>query len=158
MNNSCSTTRTAACQLFCLFLNKIKLVKIAHQIKKYVCSYNLLVLKCACFPYPASIAKPVSGSCDQLKCFHGATCKEKLGEAQCICDFRCTSKDDDRDVSKGLDDTTVCGSDKNTYGSECQLKLFSCRYQKRIDVIGDGPCSKCKKKTAYSEGLLGNFA
>lgn len=103
--------------------------------------------------FPASIAKPVSGSCDQLRCLHGATCKEKLGQSQCICDFRCTSMGDDRDPTKAPDDTTVCGTDGNAYGSECQLKLFSCRYQKPIEVVGLGSCSKCKKKNQLFKNM-----
>ena len=44
--------------------------------------------------------------------------------------------------------TSVCGSDGNTYGSECQLKLFSCRYQKRITSKNEGHC-----KASTSEGV-----
>ncbi|GIY34897.1 hypothetical protein CDAR_522171 [Caerostris darwini] len=87
----------------------------------------------------ASIAKSVTGSCDELKCFHGAKCKEKHGEVQCVCDFKCTSED--RDM-KTPEDHTVCGTDGNSYGSECQLRLFSCRYQKPIEVAAEGSCSK----------------
>ncbi|GBO14260.1 hypothetical protein AVEN_135367-1 [Araneus ventricosus] len=87
----------------------------------------------------ASIAKSVTGSCDELKCFHGAKCKEKHGEVQCVCDFKCTS--DERDT-KVPDDTTVCGTDGNSYGSECQLRQFSCRYQKPIEKAHEGSCSR----------------
>ncbi|XP_035220628.1 agrin-like [Stegodyphus dumicola] len=114
-----------------------------------VCRHGIRGMKCNVCPpgtvlgpdgcMDASIAKAVSGSCEQLKCFHGATCKEKLGEAQCICDFKCTSEDKG---TKTPEDHTVCGSDGNSYGSECQLHLFSCRYQKPIEVIGEGPCSR----------------
>lgn len=34
----------------------------------------------------------------------------------------------------------VCGSDGQTFGSECQLKLYACRYQKDIAVQALGPC------------------
>ncbi|GFY39531.1 hypothetical protein TNIN_73361, partial [Trichonephila inaurata madagascariensis] len=86
-----------------------------------------------------SIAQPVSGSCDELVCFHGAMCREtEDNQAQCICDFKC-SPDDNKDL--------VCGSDGNTYGSECQMKLFSCRYQKTITVESHFPCPKDKKKS-----------
>ncbi|GFW86530.1 hypothetical protein TNCV_4333141 [Trichonephila clavipes] len=86
-----------------------------------------------------SIAKAVSGSCEELECFHGAKCKEKHGEVQCVCDFKCTSEDRD---TKTMEDHTVCGTDGNSYGSECQLRLFSCRYQKPIEVAGEGSCFK----------------
>lgn len=93
------------------------------------------------FSLPASIAKAVTGSCDELECFHGAKCKEKHGEVQCVCEFKCTREDRD---AKTPEDHTVCGTDGNSYGSECQLRQFSCRYQKRIEVAGEGPCSKCR--------------
>ncbi len=34
----------------------------------------------------------------------------------------------------------VCGSDGNTYRSECQLRQYSCRIQKEVAVVGFGPC------------------
>ena len=34
----------------------------------------------------------------------------------------------------------VCGNDGQTFGSECQLKLYACRYQKDIAVQALGPC------------------
>ncbi|GIY43984.1 kazal-like domain-containing protein, partial [Caerostris extrusa] len=43
---------------------------------------------------------------------------------------------------KTPEDHTVCGTDGNSYGSECQLRLFSCRYQKPIEVAAGGSCSK----------------
>ena len=44
--------------------------------------------------------------------------------------------------------TSVCGSDGNTYGSECQLRMFSCRYQKHITSKHEGQC-----KTSISEAV-----
>ncbi|XP_054715534.1 agrin-like [Uloborus diversus] len=114
-----------------------------------VCKHGIQGMKCNICPagtvlgpdgcMDASIAKAVSGSCEQLQCYHGATCKEKNGEAQCICDFKCTG---DEKPGKTPEVTTVCGSDGNSYGSECQLRLISCRYQKAIELIGEGSCSK----------------
>ncbi|XP_023225302.1 agrin-like isoform X1 [Centruroides sculpturatus] len=102
-----------------------------------------------------SVARPVSGSCDQLKCSHEAICREKKGRAQCVCDIKCTSEESPN---------PVCGSDGVTYGSECQMRLFSCRYQKAITVLSYVPCkaddviikrsivemSKSKKWQSYS--------
>lgn len=34
----------------------------------------------------------------------------------------------------------VCGSDGQTYSSECQLKLYACRYQKDIVVKSHTSC------------------
>ncbi|GFY62708.1 hypothetical protein TNIN_474271, partial [Trichonephila inaurata madagascariensis] len=114
-----------------------------------VCKHGIQGMKCNICPagtvlgpdgcMDASIAKAVSGSCEELECFHGAKCKEKHGEVQCVCDFKCTSEDRD---TKNMEDHTVCGTDGNSYGSECQLRLFSCRYQKSIEVAGEGSCFK----------------
>lgn len=34
----------------------------------------------------------------------------------------------------------VCGSDGETYASECHLRLFACHYQKDVVVDALGPC------------------
>ncbi|KAG8193217.1 hypothetical protein JTE90_005564 [Oedothorax gibbosus] len=124
-----------------------------------VCRQGIKGMKCNICPpgtvlgsggcVDASIAKAITGSCDELECFHGARCKEKHGEVQCVCEFKCSREDRD---AKTPEDTTVCGSDGNSYGSECQLRQFSCRYQKRIEVAGLGPCSKLNTSqlTSYS--------
>ncbi|GFS87145.1 hypothetical protein NPIL_582581 [Nephila pilipes] len=109
-----------------------------------VCKHGIQGMKCDICPegtvlgpdgcMDKSIAQPVSGSCEDLICFHGAECREtEDNQAQCICDFKC-SPDDNKNL--------VCGSDGNTYGSECQMKLFSCRYQKTIIVESHFPCPK----------------
>ncbi len=83
----------------------------------------------------------ISGSCSDIKCHFGAQCKVKEGRGvQCSCDsLKCPN-------TEGRKAASVCGSDGNTYGSECQLRLFSCRYQKRITSKHDGQC-----KTSTSE-------
>ncbi|XP_054715536.1 agrin-like [Uloborus diversus] len=109
-----------------------------------VCKHGILGMKCNICPegtvlgpdgcMDESIAQPVSGSCKELVCFHGAVCQEKEDDlAQCICDFSCSPKDNK---------DTVCGSDGNIYSSECQMNLFSCRYQKSIFSV---PLLACKK-------------
>lgn len=79
-----------------------------------------------------SLSKAMAGSCSDLRCLHGATCHEKDDLAQCTCTMHCHPEEDNKE--------TVCGTDGNTYGSECQMKLFSCRYQKLISVSSEGPC------------------
>ncbi|RWS15617.1 agrin-like protein [Dinothrombium tinctorium] len=70
-------------------------------------------------------------SCKEITCNFGATCKEDdTRSASCICNFDC----EDANL------IPVCGSDNNTYGSECQMKLFSCRYQREIIIKNEGSC------------------
>ncbi|GFY57256.1 hypothetical protein TNIN_318211 [Trichonephila inaurata madagascariensis] len=68
-----------------------------------------------------------------MKCLHGATCQERDELAQCTCHIYCVPPENK---------DTVCGTDGNTYGSECQLRQFSCRYQKPISVASEGPCKR----------------
>jgi len=35
----------------------------------------------------------------------------------------------------------TCGTDGQTYGSLCQLRLFACRMQKDIKAAHEGPCN-----------------
>lgn len=89
----------------------------------------------------ASLTKTISGSCADIKCSHGAQCKVREGRGvQCVCDLKCPN-------DEGRKAASVCGSDGNTYGSECQLRLFSCRYQKRITSRHDGQCKSSTSET-----------
>ncbi|KAJ9583858.1 hypothetical protein L9F63_021797, partial [Diploptera punctata] len=83
---------------------------------------------------PADSTTPVPGSCADLICYFEATCEERRpGFAECVCRTTCADED-------SVNSHVVCGSDGQTYGSECQLKLFACRYQKDIVVQAFGPC------------------
>ncbi|KAK7792852.1 hypothetical protein R5R35_009634 [Gryllus longicercus] len=77
---------------------------------------------------------PVPTSCSELTCYFGATCEEHGGQAECVCRSTCSEDSGNMQV--------VCGNDGETYGSECQLKLFACRYQKDIVVQALGPCKE----------------
>ena len=70
-------------------------------------------------------------TCDDIDCQFGATCKQELLSPSCVCNFDC----DNSDINP------VCGSDNQTYGSYCQLRLFSCRYQKEILLFSNGTCA-----------------
>ncbi|KAJ9599102.1 hypothetical protein L9F63_010416, partial [Diploptera punctata] len=84
----------------------------------------------------ADSTTPVPGTCADLTCYFGATCEERrLGFAECVCRSTCADED-------SVNSHVVCGNDGQTYGSECQLKLFACRYQKDIVVQALGSCKE----------------
>jgi coxsackievirus/adenovirus receptor len=84
--------------------------------------------------FSADSSTPVPGSCVELTCYFGASCEEhRPGHAECVCRSTCADED-----SAGSH--VVCGNDRQTYGSECQLKLFACRYQKDIVIQALDPC------------------
>ncbi|GFY48023.1 hypothetical protein TNIN_260231, partial [Trichonephila inaurata madagascariensis] len=104
-----------------------------------VCKHGIQGMKCDICP-PGTLLGPdgsqvneTASSCDELECYHGAQCVEKDSDPHCSCDFKC-APEDSRDP--------VCGYDGNTYGSECQMRLFSCRYQKPINIRYYGICRK----------------
>ncbi|GFU04717.1 hypothetical protein NPIL_519981 [Nephila pilipes] len=108
-----------------------------------VCKHGIQGMKCDICP-PGTLLGPdgcmdesqvneTAASCDELECYHGAQCEEKDSGPHCSCDFKC-APEDSRDP--------VCGYDGNTYGSECQMRLFSCRYQKPINIRYYGICRK----------------
>ena len=81
---------------------------------------------------------PAGGSverCGNETCQFGARCKHNQGEGslKCSCDFYC-----DQETKK-----PVCGSDGNTYRSECELQWRSCHLQAHILITEYAPC-QCK--------------
>nr|CAD7261621.1 unnamed protein product [Timema shepardi] len=82
----------------------------------------------------ADSTTPVPTSCNELTCYFGAICEEHVGHAKCVCRSTCSEDFDNMQA--------VCGNDVQTYGSECQLKLFACRYQKDIVVQALGACKE----------------
>ena len=70
-------------------------------------------------------------SCYGVKCHFRAQCQVTDGRAECVCVGSCPT---DRKT------VMVCGTDGQTYGSACQLRLFSCRLQKEISMAYEGIC------------------
>lgn len=103
-----------------------------------------------------------------MSCLFGAKCRELVGSghashagpaAQCVCEDTCGAPPKARagaaqlrrspyfgwqaDLGTSLGaQGEVCGSDANTYASECQLKLYSCRIQESIVALSAGPCRR----------------
>lgn len=78
-----------------------------------------------------------AGLCDACKhkrCeFYSECVNDGRNGPICVCPATC-----DQEVN-----ANVCGSDGITYGSECELRLHSCRLQHRIFPISQGPCDPC---------------
>ncbi|NXC09441.1 AGRIN protein, partial [Orthonyx spaldingii] len=71
------------------------------------------------------------GPCDRCgKCQFGAICEAESG--RCVCPTECVPSAQ-----------PVCGSDGNTYGSECELHVRACTQQKNIHVAAQGDCKSC---------------
>lgn len=71
--------------------------------------------------------------CGLLKCLYGATCYTYYSIHQCICDFKCSSSEY---PTMGF----VCGTNRQTYISECNLYKDSCHRQVLIQVDHYGSC------------------
>ncbi|XP_026571551.1 agrin [Pseudonaja textilis] len=71
------------------------------------------------------------GPCDRCrKCQFGAICEAETG--RCVCPTECVASSQ-----------LVCGTDGNTYGSECELHVQSCIQQVSIEVAAQGSCKAC---------------
>uniref|UniRef100_A0A674HQ10 Agrin n=1 Tax=Taeniopygia guttata TaxID=59729 RepID=A0A674HQ10_TAEGU len=71
------------------------------------------------------------GPCERCgKCRFGAICEAETG--RCVCPTECVPSAQ-----------PVCGSDGNTYGSECELHVRACTQQENILVAAQGPCKPC---------------
>lgn len=77
---------------------------------------------------------PPPSSCKELNCHFGAICTDRRGLAICECHSECDNE------TPGAQQT-ICGSDGQTYESECQLRLVACRHQRDIVVYAFGACS-----------------
>ncbi|XP_072282510.1 agrin isoform X1 [Pyxicephalus adspersus] len=71
------------------------------------------------------------GPCDRCrKCQFGAICEAETG--RCVCPTECIPSAQ-----------PVCGTDGNTYGSECELNVRACTQQINLQVAAQGDCKTC---------------
>ncbi|ESN91329.1 hypothetical protein HELRODRAFT_70359, partial [Helobdella robusta] len=71
------------------------------------------------------------GDCSKETCKFGGKCGvNKEGKYSCICQFNC-----------GALRSPVCGSDRQTYANECEMREYSCIKQVFLYVERDGNCA-----------------
>ncbi|XP_069117853.1 agrin-like isoform X2 [Argopecten irradians] len=100
---------------------------------------NLIVSRYGCPEDPNVL--PIPRTCREVQCGFGGTCVEFDNRAFCDCEsLPCFAEDWPRSV-------TVCGSDLNTYESECELKRNACNQQTNITVVFTGECGIRRRTT-----------
>ena len=85
----------------------------------------------------------VLDDCSTVPCDFGGTCKIVEGLAKCECDFPCAD-----------DKNKVCGSDGNTYSTNCELQKEQCAEQRTINLIKNEPCGESMLCSVFFSAVL----
>ncbi|XP_035243973.1 agrin-like isoform X3 [Anguilla anguilla] len=80
----------------------------------------------------------VPSPCRDKSCEFGAVCVVQDGEPVCECPGACAQTGD-----------PVCGSDGQTYGSQCEMKAMGCALQKEIHIQHRGPCAETCRNCSF---------
>ncbi|XP_056149188.1 tomoregulin-1 isoform X1 [Lampris incognitus] len=68
--------------------------------------------------------------CDDSTCRFGGVCRDDGVQLKCVCQFQCHKSY-----------IPVCSSNGDTYQNECYRRQASCKQQRPISRVSDGPCS-----------------
>ncbi|XP_063965931.1 agrin-like isoform X1 [Lytechinus pictus] len=79
-------------------------------------------------------------SCETTECSHGSFCQMTPDGPTCTCSDLCQPVN-----------LPVCGSDGETYASECKLNVMACKMRKNITVVSYGACEDCIGVTCETE-------
>ncbi|KAI1287382.1 Agrin [Halotydeus destructor] len=115
-----------------------------------ICKPGLQGIKCNVCPDGAVLVS--DGCLDETRCKFGSICKERPGRGvQCSCEhIKCPNGESGQGGAVRKASSAVCGSDGHTYTSECHLKLFSCRMQRKTVKLHDDRCKSTTDSVTIS--------
>ena len=89
-----------------------------------------------------------------MTCEFYSVCKSQgIGQpGLCVCPKDCVEEIQDVMIVE-KDTNKVCGTDGQTYDSECLLKIAACNKQQYIVVANKGECGKCGFFFAFKSAL-----